>query len=339
MERRGSRLSRRQFMLGAAGLGLVAGCGRLPWQGQPQPPASRPRIGCLFGADTVFVAPRIEAFRQALRDLGYTEGQNIDIDYRLADGDIGRLPSLAAEMASLPVDVFLTAGPVPTQAAKDATTTIPIVMIGIPDPISDGFVASLARPGGNITGFSSLETGLSGKRLELLKVTSPTATRVAVLWTAANPGMEQKWRETQVVADALGVQLISVNVQALADIDDLINIVARENANGLMVWSFALANTHAPRVVDLALQTRLPAVYDLRAFVDAGGLMYYGWDSLQNYGRAAYYVDRILKGAKPADLPVEQPMTFDFVVNLKTARDLGITFPNEILLQVTEVIQ
>jgi putative ABC transport system substrate-binding protein len=271
--------------------------------------------------------------------LGYVEGQSVDIEYRTAEGDIGRLPGLAAELAALQVDVFVTGGPVPTEAAKAVTTTIPIVVVGIPDPISDGFVPDLAHPDGNITGLSSLETLLSGKRLELLQLAAPTASRVAVLWNATTPGMAQRWRETRDAAGMLGMYLVSVDVQGLASAEDLFVLAARENVNALVVWRTTFAIAHASRLVAVASQSRLPTMYDGRSFVDAGGLMSYDADNRQLWRRAAYYVDRILKGAKPADLPVEQPMTFEFVVNLRTAQALGITFPNEIMLQVTEVIE
>jgi putative tryptophan/tyrosine transport system substrate-binding protein len=337
MEHRGSRLSRRQFVVGAgvsaAGFGLLAGCGRLPWQAEP--PAKVYRLGFL---STGLLEAEFEALLQSLHERGYVQGQNIVVEYRTAKLVGDRLPVLAAELVQLPVDAIVAAGTPAHLAAARATGTIPIITL-VGDPVGDGLAASLARPGGNVTGLTSLDATLAAKRLELLKETVPRASRIAVLWRASNQSKAAEFRETQTAAQILGLELISLEVGSPEELEPAFAPAHREGADALVVLGDGLTYTRAAQIVALAAQQKLPALYEGKEFVDVGGLMSYGPSLTAAFRRAAYYVDRILKGAKPADLPVEQPMTFEFVINLKTAAALGLTFPNEILLQVTEVIQ
>jgi putative tryptophan/tyrosine transport system substrate-binding protein len=339
MEHWGSRWSRRQVVAGAAGFGLVAGCGR--WPGQADAPAKAPRavrIGILTASSSPGPGP-INQLRQGLRDLGYEEDRNFTIEPRASDGHNESLPGLAAELAALPVDIMVTISTPCTQAAKDTTSTIPIVMVAGGDPVETGLVASLARPGGNVTGLTRFERPLTTKRLQLLKETVPTIARVMVLWTSANRGLEGAVSDVRRAGDLLGIQVEVLTARSAEDVDAAFNAADQGGADALLTLDDAVVNTNYARIVDAAATRRLPAMYHTRGWVTVGGLMAYGVDVAAVSRRAAYYVDRILKGAKPADLPVEQPMTFDFVVNLRTARELGITFPHEIMLQVTEVIQ
>jgi putative ABC transport system substrate-binding protein len=282
---------------------------------------------------------RLEFFRQGLRELGYVEGQHIEFEVRTAEGDYRRLPALAAELVRLPVDVIVTETVPSAEAAQQATATIPIVMATIVDPVATGVVASLARPGGNVTGLSMMAPVLAAKQLELLKETVPGLSQVAVLWNPINAGTAPQLREVEAAASVLAVRLQPLEVRSPNELEDAFVAMTQQQADGLILLLDATLTDHRARLVDLAAKSHLPAVYGLRDYVEAGGLMSYSASISQMYRRAAYYVDRILRGAKPADLPVEQPMTFDFVVNMKTAQALGITFPNEIMLQVTEVIQ
>jgi putative ABC transport system substrate-binding protein len=343
MERRGSRWSRRAFVAGTAGLGLVVGCGRLPGQATVQPPAKVARIALL---SSVAASPEPSlnylALLDGLREYGWVEGEHFTLERRYAEHQPARLPDLAAEVVQLNPDIILASGIPAAQAAKDATTTIPIVMTNAADPIGSGIVASLARPGGNVTGLTELIPQLSGKRLELLTATVPGASRIEVLWNPTNASAALSLREAEVAAEALGVQLHSLEVRSADDLDGAFEAAIRERVDALFLLqdpAFANLTPYGKPVLDFAATKRLPAMYFRRELVEAGGLMAYSVSITGMFRRAAYYVDRILKGAKPADLPVEQPMRFDFVVNLKTARELGLTFPNEILLQVTEVIQ
>jgi putative tryptophan/tyrosine transport system substrate-binding protein len=336
-------ISRRQFAVGAgaASLGLLAGCGRLslPALSPPRSAAKVPRIGALWPVSADDGLRRGEDFRRGLSELGYVEGRTIEIEWRFGDGDLARLPALASELIALPVDIIVANSDPAVQAVKQQTDVIPIVMAVVGDPVGPGFVTSLAHPGGNVTGLTNLASGLTGKRLELLRDAIPNLARVAVL---RNPGIPTHmifWRETQAAANELGLAAQAVDFRGAEDFDSAFQAAADNHADAVMVFPEPVAPMHRARVVALAAALRLPTIYALREFVDAGGLMSYGPSHPALVHRAAYYVDRILKGAKPADLPVEQPMTFDFVVNLKTARALGITFPNEILLQVTEVIE
>jgi putative ABC transport system substrate-binding protein len=271
--------------------------------------------------------------------LGYVETQNIAIEWRFPDGSEDQLRGFAAELARLPVDVLVAGGSPAAVAAKNATSTIPIVAVGIGDPVGIGLVASLGRPGGNVTALSLLTSALSVKQLELLKEAVPGVSRMAVLWDSGNPSGVHIWNETQAAARVLGVQLQSLEVRTPDDFDGAFEGAIREHAEAMAVLGAPLTRAQRARIVDFAARSRLPTMYSDREFVEAGGLMAYAANRVAGYHRAAYYVDRILKGTKPADLPVEQPMTFDFVMNLKTAQALGITFPREILLQVTEMIQ
>jgi putative tryptophan/tyrosine transport system substrate-binding protein len=333
MERRGKRLSRRGFVLGAGGLGLLAGCGRLP--GKAEAPARVPQIGFLASS----FGTSFPLFQDGLREYGYVEGQNIAVEYRHGEGRVDRLPDLAAELVGLPVDLIVTlAGPA-AQAAKNTTSTIPIVFINIADPVAEGLVDSLAQPGANATGTSILSGPLSTKRLELLRVAVPEAARIGLLSSPVSRGEAVNQQETQGAAQVLGVPVQSFELRGPEELDAVFDAVAREGVDALLVTQRALYTGRIPDIVARAATGRLPVMYTVREAVDVGGLMSFGPDNRAQYRRAAYYVDRILKGAKPADLPVEQPMTFEFVVNMNTAQALGITFPNEIMLQVTEVIQ
>jgi putative ABC transport system substrate-binding protein len=329
------RLSRRQFVAGAAGLGVLAGCGRLPWQGQAAP-ARVPRIGLLTLVNS---APHLDAFQQGLRDHGWINGQTIGIEVRSAEGQADQLSGLANGLVRLQVDLIVATNTPAAQAAKQATGTIPIVFTRVGDPVRTGLVASLAHPGGNVTGVSIISTTLSTKLLDLLKQAFPTVSSVAYLWNPANDTAALAFEETQAAAQTLGVQFQSLEVRAPQELGSAFGAATREHADALVVWDEPTVASQYIQIVDFATKSRLPTIGFWRDFVVAGGLMSYGPNLPDAYRRAAYYVDRILKGAKPADLPVEQPMTFDFVVNMKTAQALGITFPNEIMLQVTEVIQ
>src|SRR5712691_8284168 len=278
-----------------------------------------------------------EAFRQGLRDLGYVEGQNITIEYRHADNQLDRLANLAAELVRLPVDVLVTPGENAARVAQQATRTIPIVLAAGGDPVGLGLVASLARPGGNLTGLSLMSAELEGKRLELLKEAVPTAARVGVLLNPASITAVQQWRETERAAQALGVQLHALEVRQA---DELERATATSvGAGALIVWRSFLSDTHRTRVLQLAAQRRLPVMSDLRAFVEDGGLMSYGPSLPDLFRRAATYVDKILQGAAPGDLPIERPTKFELVLNRETAQALGITFPPTLLLLADEVIQ
>jgi putative ABC transport system substrate-binding protein len=281
----------------------------------------------------------IEAFRQGLREHGYVEGTNVVIEYRWADGNEERLRSLVAELLRLKVDLIVTSAPAATRVAKEATTTIPIVMVLVADPVAFGFVASLSRPGGNVTGFAFLLPELSGKRLDLLKEAIPQLSRVAVLWNAANPYKLSDLKEVQAVADALTVAVHTFPVRGLNDFDDGFEAAAKNRAGGLITLEDPFTIAHRTRIVGLALRHRLPAVYAVRPFVDAGGLMSYGPDRADQNRRAAIFVDKILKGAKPADLPVERPTKFELVINMKTAKALGITIPPSLLLRADQVLE
>ena len=329
--------SRRQFVqgLGVASLALMAGCGRLP--GQAQPPVKVLRIGWLGpsnGPDLNF-----EAFRQGLREFGYVEGQNVVIEARWAEGHAERYPALAAELVGLQPDVIVTVSTPPTEAAKQATTTIPIVFTSSGDPVGLGLVASLARPGGNITGQSNLFVALGRKRLELLKETVPSVARVAGLWNPTNPANAPEWSATQEAARTLGVEALSVEVRTSGDLAGAWDTIADERADAVVLLGDPLFSLNNPQFPDFIARTRLPTMTTARAAVEAGGLMCYGPSLTGMSRRAAYYVDKILKGASPAELPVEQPREFEFIINLKTAQALGLTIPEHVLLQATEVLQ
>ena len=308
----------------------------VPLAAEAQPAARVYRIGYL----AMFPNPASrEAFRQGLRDLGWVEGQNIAIEYRYAHGRLEQLVDLAAELVRLKVDLIVTVSPQPVQAAKEATTTVPIVMVAVADPVTYGFITSLARPGGNITGVSLLFPELGAKRLELLREMVPKLSRAAVLWNAANPFRALDLKVAQAGARALGVTLQSLEVRGPDDFDRAFEAASRERARALITLEDPLTVTHRTRIVGLAAKHRLPALYGLREFVDAGGLMSYAPILLDNFRRAATYVDKILKGANPADLPVEQPTKFELVINMKTAKALGLTIPPSVLGRADQVIE
>ncbi|HEY3304402.1 MAG TPA: ABC transporter substrate-binding protein [Candidatus Binatia bacterium] len=304
-----------------------------------QQSAKVPRIGYLTGTSLSAGADVREAFRQGLRELGYVEGKNIVIEWRSAEGKFDRLPALAAELVRLKVDVIVTGGSANTRAAKEATATIPIVMAQNTDPIGNAFVASLARPGGNITGLSRVAPELSGKQLELLKETVPRLSRVAVFGTSTLPANVQIRREIELVAGALGVQLQHLDVPSPKDLETAFREASRGRADAGLVRGGPVLNSHRTQVADLAAKSRLPAIYDRRDYVEDGGLMSYGVSFTDLYRRAATYVDKILKGAKPADLPVEQPTKFELVINLKAAKQIGLTVPANVLARADKVIK
>jgi len=294
------------------------------------------RIGILVPGST---SPQIQAFREALRDLGYVEGQNLAIEYRSAEDRLERLPGLAAELVALKVDIIYANVTPAAQAAKNATKTIPIVFGASSDPVDYGLVASLARPGGNITGLSNTGADLSGKRLELLKEGVPGISRIAVLWNSANPIMARQLRETEVAAQVLGAQLQVVDVRGPDDFARAFRAVTMGRPGALVVLADFLTVNHRGRIAEFAAKNRLPAISEFREFAAAGCLMAYGPSAPDLGRRAAVFVDKILKGAKPADLPVEQPTKFELIINMKTAKALGLTIPQTLLLRADEVIQ
>jgi putative ABC transport system substrate-binding protein len=279
------------------------------------------------------------AFRGGLRELGYVEGRNIQIESRWAEGNYDRLPGLAADLVRLKVDVIVTYGTPAAQAAKGATGTIPIVMAAIIDPVASGLVTSLARPGGNITGQSMMSPDLAEKQLQILKELVPKTSRVAVLHNPANPGNAPQVRHAQDAARALGVRLQILGARGPSEIDGAFAAMAAEQAGAVIVLVDAILQSNRARIADLAARHRLPAVYGLHEYAEVGGLLAYGPNRLDMFRRAATYVDRILKGAKPGDLPVEQPSTFTLVINLKTAKALGLTIPPSLLLRADQVIE
>jgi putative ABC transport system substrate-binding protein len=296
-----------------------------------------PRIGYLGAASPT--RGRREAFREGLRELGYVEGKNIFIEYRYAEGKLDRLPSLAAELVRLKVDVIVTASPASTRSAKQATVTIPIVMAFDDDPIGSGFVASLARPGGNITGLATLFPEMSGKQLEILKEIVPKLSRVAVLGNATQPGNPQALREINLAADSLGVALQYLEIRDPKDIEPAFRAANKDRADAVLVVSTSVLYFRRKQLADLAVKSRLPTIYGRPEYVEDGGLVYYGPSYTDLSRRAATYVDKILKGAKPGDLPVEQPMKFEFIINLKTAKALNLTIPQSVLYRADKVIK
>ena len=304
-----------------------------------QQPKKIPRIGLLYSVSASSGPPRNEAFRQGLRELGYVEGKNIILEYRYADSKLDRLPELAAELVRLQVDVIVTSGPAPTRSAKAATVTIPIVMALDNDPVGNGFVASLARPGGNITGLSSLAPELSGKHLELLKEIVPRLARLAVLGTSTTPGNAQVLKEIEIAAGAFGVKLQYLDVLSAGDIEPAFRAAVDGRAEAIQVLGSGIYTTRRQQVVDLAVKNRLPAIYRSREYMEERGLITYGVNPFDLDRRAATYVDKILKGTKPAELPVEQPKKFEFIINLKAAKQIGLTIPPNVLVRADRVIK
>ncbi len=305
---------------------------------EAQQPTKIPRIGFQSAAFPSANAARIEAFRQGLRELGYVEGKNIVIEWRYAEGKLDRLSEFAAEWVRLKVDVIVTAAPSSTRAAKEATSTIPIVMAFDNDPVANGFVASLARPGGNITGLSALSPEISGKQLELLKEIVPKLSRVAVLRTSTLP-YAQVLKEIELAAGAFKIQLQYLDVRGAKDIETAFREARKGRADAVLVLASPILESHRTQVADLAATNRLPTIYHVAEFVEAGGLMSYGVSFIDLYRRAATYVDKILKGRKPADLPVEQPTKFEFIINLKSAKQIGLTIPPNVLARADKVIK
>jgi putative ABC transport system substrate-binding protein len=335
VDRGEEKYMKRKITILTLGAMLLALC----WTAAAQQSAKIPRIGSLYAGTPSTQSARIEAFRQGLRDLGYVEGKNIVIEWRFAEGKLDRLPGLAAELVRLKVDVIVTSGLGSTRPANEATNTIPIVMTQDPDPVGNGFVASLARPGRNITGLSTLSPELSGKRLELLKEVIPKLSRVAVLGTSTNASTAQELRETEVAARALALKLQYLDVRGPKDIEAAFRAATKERADAVLMLGGPVIASQRTQIVDLVVKSRLPAIYEGGVTVEAGGLMAYGVSRTDLARRAATYVDKILKGAKPADLPVEQPTKFELVINLKTAKQISLTISPDLLARATKLIK
>jgi putative tryptophan/tyrosine transport system substrate-binding protein len=321
------------------GLALSASLFALCLSVQAQHPAKAPRIGFLTAVSASSFAGRTEAFRQGLRELGYVEGKNIVIEYRYGDGKTDRLNQLADELVHIKVDVIVTGGAPATISAKDATRTIPIVMASDADPVGSGIVTSLARPGGNITGFSTLATEIGGKRLELLKEIVPRLSHMAVFGTSTYPGNAQALKEMEVAAGAFGVKLQYRDILDPKEIDAAFREASKARVGAVLVLASSVLLSQRTRITDLVIKNRVPAIYPNGEYVEDGGLMSYGPNIVYLFRRAATYVDKILKGAKPGDLPVEQPTKFELVINLKTAKQIGLTIPPEVLARSDKVIK
>jgi putative ABC transport system substrate-binding protein len=311
-----------------------------PWFGADAQPAGKvSRVGVLMTGTQSGSTTYIAAFRQGLGEQGYVEGRNIVIEYRYGDGNFDRLPKLAAELVALGVDLIVTSGAPPTRAAQNATRTIPIVMTVVGDPVKSGFIAGLARPGGQITGLTQLATELNVKRLDLLKQASPNVSRIAVLFDTA-AGVASPLRDLRTAARALGVNLLPLELRGPdPDLEGAFRTAARERVGALLVISGPTQELHKKRIADLAAANRLPAIYAQREYVDVGGLMSYSVSLPDLFRRAATYVDKLLKGMKPADLPVEQPTRFELVINLRTAKALGLAIPASLLARADQVIE
>jgi putative ABC transport system substrate-binding protein len=323
-------MDRRAFAAGTCAL-LAA-----PLGAAAQPTSRVPRIGYL--APTA--EPLVEGFRRGLRELGYVEGQNVVIVYRSAEGRFDRLPGLAAEMVRENVDVIAAEVTQASHAAKNATRTIPIVMLGVGDPVGAGLIQSLSRPGGNVTGTSGIAVAVAGKSLQLLTEAVPGVSRVAILWNPANAVFQaQMLRETEAAARTLRVELRLVEARSPGDLESALRAMSGQGASAILILPDPVFATHRARLVELVAKTGLPAMHGVRQAAEAGGLMSYGPNYFELGMRGAYYVDKILKGAKPADLPVEQPTKFELVINLKTAKTLGLTIPPSVLVRADEVIQ
>ena len=310
-----------------------------PLDGEAQQAKTNPRIGYLASSSAERERLRLAAFQQGLRESGYVEGKNIFVEQRYAGGQFEKLPELAAELVRLKVDVLVVSGAPATHAAKQATSVIPLVMASVADPVGMGLVASLARPGGNITGLSDFNTGVVAKRLEFLREVVPSVSRVAALLNPANPSNPPQLRLTQAAAATLGVTLLAFEAQRADEIDRAFAAIKTERPGALLIIGDPLLGTYAKMIAELSTKSRLPAIHSTREFPDAGGLMSYGVDLVDLSRRAATYVDKILKGAKPADLPVEQPTKFELVINMKTANALGLTIPGSLLLRADQVIE
>ena len=321
------------------GLALSALLLALSFTAEAQQAKKVPRIGVLASTTPSSMKDTLDPFRQRLHELGYVEGKNIVFEYRWGEGNADRFPILAAELVRLKVDVILANSTPIAMAAKKATTTIPIVVTNLSDPVATGLVSSLARSGGNITGITIMNEELAGKRLELLKETAPKVSRVAVLWNSTNPGTALVFKQTQAAAQELGLQLQSLDVQSLSDLEGSLKSTTRSGAHALDVLRSQPIITQLRRIADFAVKNRLPSIYDGSSFVEAGGLMSYGANIGDTSRRAAVYVDKILKGTKPEDLPVERQMKFELVINLKAAKQIGLTIPQSILFRADKVIK
>jgi putative tryptophan/tyrosine transport system substrate-binding protein len=304
-----------------------------------QQPVHLPRVGVLLALPQAAIADRIQAYQEGLRELGYFEGKTILMDYRSADGKFDRLSDLARELVRLKVNVIVTGGPTATRPAKEATTEIPIVMAQDTDPVGNGFVASLARPAGNITGLSNYHPELSGKQLELLKEIIPRLARVAIVGNSNEPGNAQALKETEVAARALGLQPYYFDARDAKAIETVLRSASKERADAVLVLSSPIATSHRKELAEIAAKSRIPAMYQVSESVEAGGLMTYGVSTADLWRRAAIYVDKILKGRKPAELPVEQPTKFELVINLKTAKQIGLAVPQSVLARADKVIK
>jgi putative ABC transport system substrate-binding protein len=310
----------------------------LSFHAEAQQPPKIPRIEFIM-ADAYGTDPRLDAFRQGLRELGYVEQKNLTVEYRFAEGKEDRLLKIVTELVNSNVDIIVTDGTAVTRAVKSATKTIPIVMASDGDPVGNGFVVSLARPGGNITGLTNLLAGLSGKRLEVLKEAIPVISRVGILWNPDNPSSMTGFKETQGAAQSLGVQLQSLEVRKADDFDNAFKAATRNQTHALTVVSDSVMFAHRARLLELAAKQKLPTMHTQSLWVEAGGFISYGTYFPDLYRRAAHYVDKILKGAKPGDLPVEQPTKFELVINLKTAKQIGLTIPPNVLARADRVIR
>jgi putative ABC transport system substrate-binding protein len=301
---------------------------------EAQQPKKLPRIGVLL-----LNSEELAAFRQGLRDLGYIEGKNIIIEYRSAREKPERISDLAADLIHKKVDVIITSGTAQARAIQEATTTTPIVVVRTGDPVGTGLVATLARPGGNITGFSILSPELSGKRLELLKEAAPKIERVGVLWDALVPDNILDFKTTQLAARALGLKLQSLEVRGAEDLEGAFLVAVKQRLQALVVIGGGVINRHQKRILAFEVENRLPAIHEVLSFAEAGGLMAYGVNIPDLFRRSATYVDKILKGTKPGDLPVQQPMKFEFIINLKAAKQIGLTIPPNVLARADKVIR
>jgi putative ABC transport system substrate-binding protein len=306
---------------------------------EAQPQAKVSKIGWLGGRSPGGPGSGGESFRRALRTLGYIEGKTLTIEYRYAEDKLDRLPALAEELVRLNVALIIAPTTVEVRAAMRATKTIPIVFYNVPDPVASGLVDSLARPGANITGFSTINAQLAGKRLELLKETVPKLTRVAVLWDPENPSSVQQWKEIQQPARELGLQLHSMEVSSADKYESAFNEAVKARSGALLVTQSTLGATNSPRVAGYAVKNRLPAIYTRGEYVRSGALMSYAADDTESYQRAAVMVDKILKGAKPAEIPVERSTKFEFIINLKAAKQIGLTIPPNVLVRADKVIK
>ena len=332
--KKNSRLVAQHSVRFAIGTLLFALC--LSAQAQP---AKLPRVGMLFSVSASSAAERIAAFRHGLRELGYVEGSNILLENRYADGKLDRLSALAADLVRLKVDVIVTSNQGPTQVARAVTATIPIVMARDPDPVRNGFVASLSRPGGNITGLSSQAPEISGKQVELLREIVPSISRLAVLGTSTSPGNTDLLQEIELAARAFDITPQYLDVLTIGDIEPSFRAAAKRRAEAILVLGSGIYASHRKKVVDLAIKNQFPSIFRSREYMEVGGLMSYGVNPFDLDRRAAAYVDKILKGANPADLPVEQPTKFEFIINLTTAKQIGLTIRPNVLARADRVIK